>query len=249
MYTGSNKETTREFCEQLTRKKFIHKSEIPEILKGRIDEYQCAIYEKTGLPYGMIEGTTPENFQCNCGGWNCRHQLVPVHELAVPANIRAKFKQIRPTNPEDLQTQEPQKRQMNDEELQALKELNDRRVEAKKKIPADRKTVKQDHESLFTRHLVCTKKDIKNILSHCKNDDEIAVALEIDRYLPTLSNGQYEKLIEKDNTPGKIARGVKYYVKYTFVADDGHTYLLKCEAIKRERDPHLVEHPYFLKKM
>lgn len=96
MYTGSNKETTREFCEHLTAKKYIHKSEIPTILTGKIDDYQCAIYEKTGLPLGMIAGTTPENFQCNCGGWNCRHQLVPVHELAVPANIRAKFKQIRP---------------------------------------------------------------------------------------------------------------------------------------------------------
>ena len=97
MYTGSNKETTREFCEHLTAKKYIHKSEIPTILTGKIDDYQCAIYEKTGLPLGMIAGTTPENFQCNCGGWNCRHQLVPVHELAVPADIRAKFKQIRPT--------------------------------------------------------------------------------------------------------------------------------------------------------
>lgn len=92
MYTGSNKETTREFCEQLTRKKFIHKSEIPEILKGRIDEYQCAIYEKTGLPYGMIEGTTPENFQCNCGGWNCRHQLVPIADAVVPKSIRDRLR-------------------------------------------------------------------------------------------------------------------------------------------------------------
>ncbi len=91
MYTGSNKETTREFCRELTAKKFIHRSEIPTILTGRIDDYQCAIYEKTGLPYGMIEGTTADNFQCNCGGWNCRHQLVPVADAVVPAALRAKF--------------------------------------------------------------------------------------------------------------------------------------------------------------
>ena len=91
MYTGSNKETTREFCEHLTAKKYIHRSEIPTILTGKIDDYQCAIYPKTGLPYGMIEGTTPENFQCNCGGWNCRHQLVPVADAVVPAHLRAKF--------------------------------------------------------------------------------------------------------------------------------------------------------------
>ena len=96
MYTGSNIETTREFCQLLTAKKYIHRSEIPEILKGNIDGQQCAIYPKTGLPYGMIEGTNEENFQCNCGGWNCRHQLVPVADAVVPASLRAKF--AKPTD-------------------------------------------------------------------------------------------------------------------------------------------------------
>lgn len=91
MYTGSNIETTREFCQHLTEKKYIHRSEIPTILTGKIDEHQCAIYEKTGLPYGMIEGTTPENFQVNCGGWNCRHQLIPVADAVVPADVRRRF--------------------------------------------------------------------------------------------------------------------------------------------------------------
>lgn len=96
MYTGSNKETTREFCQHLTAKKYIHKSEIPTILTGKIEYdgevHECAIYEKTGLPYGMIEGTTPENFQCNCGGWNCRHQLVPVADAVVPQQIRDRIR-------------------------------------------------------------------------------------------------------------------------------------------------------------
>ena len=91
MYTGSNKETTREFCQHLTTKKYIHRSEIPTILAGKIDDYQCKIYDKTGLPYGMIEGTNADNFQCNCGGWNCRHQLVPVADVVVPVALRAKF--------------------------------------------------------------------------------------------------------------------------------------------------------------
>lgn len=90
-YVGSNIETTREFCEHLTEKRYIHKSEIKTILKGEIDGYQCEIYEKTGLPKGMIEGTNEQNFQVNCGGWNCRHQLVPVAKEAVPLEIRAKF--------------------------------------------------------------------------------------------------------------------------------------------------------------
>lgn len=98
MYTGSTMETTREFCEQLVKKRYIHKSEIPTILTGKIDDYQCAIYEKTGLPLGMIEGTTPENFQCNCGGWNCRHQLVPVADAVVPKAIRDRLRFAQKTH-------------------------------------------------------------------------------------------------------------------------------------------------------
>ena len=90
-YVGSNIETTREFCDHLTEKRYVHKSEIKTILKGEIDGHQCEIYEKTGLPKGMIEGTNEQNFQVNCGGWNCRHQLVPVAKEAVPLDIRAKF--------------------------------------------------------------------------------------------------------------------------------------------------------------
>lgn len=99
MYTGSNKETTREFCEQLTKKKYIHKSEIPTILKGKIEMpdgevVEVPLYPKTNLPYGMIEGTTPENFQCNCGGWNCRHQLVPVADAVVPKSVRDRIERM-----------------------------------------------------------------------------------------------------------------------------------------------------------
>ena len=91
MYVGSDIETTREFCLHLTKKRYIHVSEIPTILEGHIDGHDCAIYKKTGLPQGMIEGTTPENFQVNVGGWNCRHQLLPVAAEAVPADIRRKY--------------------------------------------------------------------------------------------------------------------------------------------------------------
>lgn len=80
----------------LTYKEYIHISEIPEILKGRIEiggEIKtCPINPKTELAYGLIEGTTPENFAVNVGGWNCRHQLVPIADEAVPKNIREKFK-------------------------------------------------------------------------------------------------------------------------------------------------------------
>lgn len=93
-YVGSNIETTREFCDHLTEKRYIHKSEIKTILKGEIDGHQCEMNERTGLPKGMIEGTNEHNFQVNCGGWNCRHQLVPVAKEAVPLDIRRSLKRI-----------------------------------------------------------------------------------------------------------------------------------------------------------
>ncbi|MDR1553006.1 MAG: hypothetical protein LBS69_06035 [Prevotellaceae bacterium] len=88
MYVGSNLTNTRKFCEYLTKKKYIHKSEIPGILKGNIDRHKCKINPETGLPYGLINGTNPQNFIIFCGGWNCGHQLVPMAAEAVPADIR-----------------------------------------------------------------------------------------------------------------------------------------------------------------
>lgn len=90
-YVGSNIKTTREFCEHLTAKEYVHISEIPEIVKGHIDGHACEIYEKTGLPYGMIEGTNQYNFEINRGGWGCRHALNPISSISVPLNIRSKF--------------------------------------------------------------------------------------------------------------------------------------------------------------
>ena len=88
-YVGNNRTTTREFCEHLTKKEWIHKSEIPTLLTGMIDGHQCEIYEKYGLPKGMIEGTNPDNFIVNKGGWNCNHQLFPVvNKNKVPLILR-----------------------------------------------------------------------------------------------------------------------------------------------------------------
>lgn len=56
--------TSREFCINLKEKGYFHKSEIPDIIdhdwKGKIEE------------------TTASNFVINRGGWNCRHQYIPV---------------------------------------------------------------------------------------------------------------------------------------------------------------------------
>jgi hypothetical protein len=90
-YVGSNSETTREWCELMTEKDYVHISELPEVVKGHIDGKKCEIYEKTGLPKGMIDGTNANNLQINCGGWGCRHQLMPVLTSSVPKALRMKF--------------------------------------------------------------------------------------------------------------------------------------------------------------
>jgi hypothetical protein len=96
-YVGSNLTTTREFCRHLTEKEYVHESEIPTILSGKIDGYQCKkISTKTGLPYGLIDGTNAANFIIYRGGWNCGHQLVPVSAEAVPADVRAKIEDALP---------------------------------------------------------------------------------------------------------------------------------------------------------
>lgn len=93
MYVGSNLETTREFCEHLTKKKYVHESELPEILKGEIDGHQVKINPKTKLWYGAIEGTNISNLPINKGGYRCGHQFIAVANAVVPKQIRDKFPQ------------------------------------------------------------------------------------------------------------------------------------------------------------
>lgn len=83
-YMNTDIETTRCFCDKMTDKNYFHISEVPLILEG----LGCDIYKKTGLPYGMVDGTNAENFFIRAGGWNCRHSIHPVAQRQVPGNIR-----------------------------------------------------------------------------------------------------------------------------------------------------------------
>ena len=83
-YMNSDIETTRCFCDKMTDKDFFHISEVPTILKGM----GCDIYKKTGLPYGMIDGTNAENFFVRAGGRNCGHNINPVAKLQVPKAVQ-----------------------------------------------------------------------------------------------------------------------------------------------------------------
>lgn len=90
-YVGSNLTTTRQFCELLTAKEWVHKSELPEIIKGTIDGEKLKLSKSTKLPLGMIPGTNVENFKIRRGGYNCGHQFFWVPDSSVPAHLLAKF--------------------------------------------------------------------------------------------------------------------------------------------------------------
>jgi len=88
-YVGSNIANTRDFCRALTRKDYVHISEIPILLEGIIDGIQVDINPRTGLPKGMIEGTNAENFIVYRGGYNCGHELIPVSDANVPRELKS----------------------------------------------------------------------------------------------------------------------------------------------------------------
>lgn len=88
MYVGSNLKTTREFCLRMTKKKYVHEKELPQILEGLIDGVQIPINDKTGLWDGAKEGTDINNIDINRGGWKCGHQFLGVPEVSVPLQVR-----------------------------------------------------------------------------------------------------------------------------------------------------------------
>ena len=94
IYTGSLIRTSRAFCEALKAKKYVHISELPQIVVGNFNEFEKEgnMNPKTGLPKGMIDGTNAKNFYVYRGGYNCGHQLTPTDEVNIPQNLREQFK-------------------------------------------------------------------------------------------------------------------------------------------------------------
>lgn len=91
-YNGGLVTDSREWCVKMVKKRFIHKSEFPTLVKGLVDGHQCAIYKKTGLPQGMIGGTNESNLVVNRGGFSCQHLLSIISPERVPKEIREKIK-------------------------------------------------------------------------------------------------------------------------------------------------------------
>lgn len=95
-YQGTDIKTTRPFCNAMTDFRYFHISEIPRLLRAEDLYYvdkdgkrtKVPLYPRTGLPQGMIEGTNAANFFIRRGGHRCGHQIRPVSEGRVPADIR-----------------------------------------------------------------------------------------------------------------------------------------------------------------
>lgn len=93
-YTGTLLATSRIFCIAMVKKRWFHVDEIPDLLKGNFQEFRDlkgTLNKKTGLPEGMYENTTVDNFLTNLGGFFCGHQPIPVAENVIPLNLRNKF--------------------------------------------------------------------------------------------------------------------------------------------------------------
>lgn len=92
-YDNTDILTTRPFCDAMTDRPYFHITEVPALLRGEGLTYinkktgkreSVMIYEKTGLPSGMIPGTDASNFFIRRGGYRCGHSIRPVNERQVP---------------------------------------------------------------------------------------------------------------------------------------------------------------------
>jgi hypothetical protein len=92
-YDNTDIVTTRPFCDAMTDRPYFHISEVPALLRAEGLTYinkktgqrePVMIYEKTGLPSGMIPGTDASNFFIRRGGYRCGHSIRPVNERQVP---------------------------------------------------------------------------------------------------------------------------------------------------------------------
>jgi hypothetical protein len=97
-YDNTDIETTRPFCDAMTDIKYFHITEVPRLLRAEGltyvnkagQEVPVPLYNKTGLPHGMVAGTNPVSFFVHRGGYNCGHQIRPVTADMVPPDIRSR---------------------------------------------------------------------------------------------------------------------------------------------------------------
>jgi len=94
MYTGSNLTTSRPFCLAMTQKKYFHKCEIPNIIKGDFKEFANQsdfLFDEFETISGMYSNTNEENFLYYRGGYGCGHQIGAIPDAVVPTDIKDKL--------------------------------------------------------------------------------------------------------------------------------------------------------------
>lgn len=77
-YDGAIIKTSRCFCRSMVGIRYFTTEDIPDMLRGKFKGMDCPLYDSTGLPYGLIDGTDAGNFLTYLGGWGCGHVAVPV---------------------------------------------------------------------------------------------------------------------------------------------------------------------------
>jgi hypothetical protein len=90
-YTGSLLVQSRAFCKAMVNKRYYHRKEVPLLIHGKFPEFKSVggtLNSKTNLPDGMNPVTNAANFTIYRGGFNCRHQAIPVTEGKIPKKIR-----------------------------------------------------------------------------------------------------------------------------------------------------------------
>ena len=108
------------------------------------------------------------------------------------------------------------------------------------------------YENLYTRHIIFGgKDDVRGLLSHCFDSEELGTASRVMEIINELQNGRYIPIdMSRKNYRTKQE---KYHVQHFTAYDvsiDGIEYVLKCEAIKEPFTAHggMYERPYSIKK-
>lgn len=108
------------------------------------------------------------------------------------------------------------------------------------------------NDNLYSKRLYYGSDEMKNIVKHCFDNEELNVAKNLHKILPKLKNGKYDPINTKRANYKIKMREKKFrnYVRYEFEYE-GKSYELKCAAIrsKRSRHGYIIEHPYSLKKV
>jgi hypothetical protein len=191
-------------------------NEIPTLLRGEIDGHQCEINKKTGLPKGMNENTTADNFIVFRGGYNCGHQLIPVNEAVIPKELKDKIKAAsKPAKPEKTPEQKKSIQMAWDER----KKLNMKIDKLGELIPDARKYVNQfgfekvqavfaavqaklaSWENLsLTDKLKNVKYEIKWVEDNKKYDTWEAAQKSYQKYLKNIYENDYETALDNYST-------------------------------------------------